>query len=361
MDFFLLALCGIPSIGPVTQRRLLKTFGTAEKVLAAPSHDLAAVYGMSPQKAGEVKNCVAPEEFEATMKRLQADGVSVITDGSPAYPEALKDLGEHAPVVLYAKGALIKEDRFALAMVGPRKCGIYGKNVAARFAADLGAMGFTIVSGLARGIDTIAHAACLEGGGRTIAVIGSGIDVSYPPENRSLSERIARQGAVLSEFSPGTRPLAQNFPRRNRLISALSMGVLVVQAPKRSGALLTARAALDQNREVFVVPGKIDDASSEGSNALLRQGARIVLEPENIIEELAPQLKEFIKKQKKHVHMDISDDERAFCGILSREPRHVDIITRQSGMSVPKTLAMLSVLELKGVVKQSEGKMFHLE
>lgn len=360
-DIYLTALCGLPTLGPVHQRRLIQVFGTPEAVFNASLKDLSAVEGIGQKRAQEIKGFREWDTLEKDMERLKTEGVKLLKSESDQYPEGLNDLGEHAPLVIYMKGDIIEEDRFSLALVGSRKPTTYGLGVAEKLAGDLAEMGFTVVSGLARGIDTAAHIGSLKRGGRSIAVLGSGIDVSYPAENKGLMERMARTGAVLSEYPPRTAPLRENFPRRNRLISGLSLGVLVVEAAARSGALITARCALDQNREVFSVPGNINSPFSEGTNMLIKDGARIVTSAEDVVEELAPQLKGFIMKRKKKEAISVSDEEKALCDIMDKDPVHVDVISRQSGLPAQKALAVLLGLEMKGIVKQIVGKQFYLQ
>jgi DNA processing protein len=353
----LIALCSIPALGPVTVRRLLAAFGTPEAVFRAAQGQLASVDGIDSKRAEAIK-AFSGEALERDLEKLKGEGIRVITTLSEEYPEALREVPS-APLVLYVKGEIRKENRFAIAVVGTRTPSPYGVSVTERMASELASTGFTVVSGLARGIDSAAHRGSLRAGGRGIAVLGSGMDVPYPPENRGLMERLAGSGAVLTEFPPGTRPFKGNFPMRNRIISGLALGVLIVEAARDSGALITARHALEQNKEVFAIPGNINSAASSGTNELIRQGARIVVRAQDIVEELAPVLKGFIKSAKAE-KAEISSEEKAICDIMTGEPRHVDALSRQSGLTASKTLALLLHLELKGVVKQTEGKMFHL-
>jgi DNA processing protein len=220
-------------------------------------------------------------------------------------------------------------------------------------------MGFTIVSGMARGVDSISHMGALRAGGRTIAVLGSGVDVPYPPENKTLSDKISDAGCVVSEFLPGTPPDKENFPRRNRIISGLSLGVIVIEAASDSGALLTARYAVDQGREVFAVPGNITSVNSEGTHKLIRNGAVLVRKADDILEELAPVLKGFMKARGR-VRIEVNDEEKKVCCLLSGEPKQIDAISRESGLPASEALGILLGLELKGAVKQITGKRFYL-
>lgn len=355
-DIYLIALACVQDVGPVTARKLLKEFGSAEAVFAAPEAELVAKAG---QRARHIKKFNAWDWLEKAIKRLKRQGVSILTYDSDHYPVALVD-GPDMPVVLYMKGEMAESDRYSVAVVGSRKASEYGLTVAGRLAGELASAGLTVVSGLARGIDTASHMGALGGGGRSIAVLGSGIDVPYPYENKGLIERLAESGFVLSEFPPGTGPLKENFPRRNRLISALSMGVVVVEAARGSGALITARYALDQNKEVFAIPGNINSPTSMGANDLIKSGARVVMSAEDVLSELAPMLRGFIKERKR-VKIEVSDEERVFCDVLSGEPKHVDDISREISQPASKTLSMLLTLELKGVVRQMGGKRFSLD
>ncbi|HYQ48557.1 MAG TPA: DNA-processing protein DprA, partial [Thermodesulfovibrionales bacterium] len=257
------------------------------------------------------------------------------------------------------KGSYRADDRFGIAVVGSRTYSTYGQTVTQKISGELAAAGITVVSGMARGIDTFAHRSALASGGRTIAVLGSGIDVCYPSENRGLMDKIAVSGCVMSEFPPGTPPNRENFPRRNRLISGLSLGVLVVEAAEDSGSLITASIALEQNREVFAVPGNITAKNSAGTNRLIRQGAKMVTQGRDIIEELAPVLRGFIRDEKKR-NVELSSGEQEVCTCLSGEPKHIDTLAREIGLPVHRILDILLSLELKGVIRQSDGKRFYL-
>jgi DNA processing protein len=348
----------VPEIGPVMARKLLAEFGSPERIFSAGVGDLLSVNGMSREKAGNIKGFQLWDRVDTYLKVIEKRGIRVAGCDDPAYPEVLKEI-DGAPVVLYMKGCYLPEDRFGIAVVGSRKHSPYGEVVARKLPAELASAGFTIVSGMARGVDTLAHVSALACGGRTIAVLGSGLDISYPAENSRLMEKIPESGCVISEFPPGTPPNKENFPRRNRLISGLSLGVLVIEATVESGSLITAEYAIEQNREVFAVPGNITSSNSEGTNRLIRQGAKMVLASDDIIEELAPMLKGFIRAEKRKV-VDLSKDEDMLCNILSGEPKHIDLLSREAVLPANKVLDVLLSLELKGVVRQSSGKRFYL-
>ena len=354
-----IALTSIKALGPLRIKNLLDAFGSPGDVFRAPEKDLTSVDGIGAMTAAAIKEFDNWKRAEAILRMCDGLGIKVIHLSDPGYPLLLKEVGD-CPFILYVKGDISEEDRFAIAVVGPRKPTEYGKRVADMLAGELSLSGLTIVSGMARGIDTVAHVAALKRGGRTFAVLGSGIDVPYPPENAGLMKRIERDGAVITEFPPGTKPERENFPMRNRIISGLSLGVLVVEATDDSGALITSRSALEQGREVFAVPGMITSDRSSGTNTLIKSGAVLVEGARDIIEEIAPQLRGFIR-EKKRQEVELTKDERSVVSMLSPEPRHIDELARQSTVPTHRLLGVLTELELKGVVRQFEGKRFGLE
>jgi len=353
-----IALTEVPDIGPVTARKLLAVYQNPESVFNASYKELCGIDFIGSKKAKKIKGYEGWGKIDAQLKKLENRKINVVTFNDSGYPETFRNM-EDAPIVLYTKGKIQKEDKFAIAVVGSRKYSSYGNYVVEKLSSDLCSLGFTIVSGMARGIDTLAHTAAVKSGGRTIAVLGSGIDVPYPPENKMLMEKIADSGCVMSEFAPGTQPDRENFPRRNRLISGLSLGVLVVEATAESGSLITASCAAEQGKEVFAVPGNINSKNSAGTNSLIKTGAKLVQNVEDIIEELAPVLKGFIKAKEK-ARIDLTVDEQGLCDIMTAEPKHVDMLSRESSMPASKVLGILLSLELKGIVKQAEGKKFFL-
>jgi DNA processing protein len=353
-----IALSMLSDIGPMSAKKLLAAFGTPEKIFDARVDDLLEIENIGRNRASSIRQFSSWEDVEKRARLVEQKGITAVSFESPAYPEMLREIDD-APLVFYMKGTLIPQDRYAIAVVGSRKLTDYGASVADRVAEDLACMGFTIVSGMARGVDSLSHNAALRTGGRTIAVLGSGVDVPYPPENKTLMEKIAGSGCVMSEFPPGTAPDKENFPKRNRIISGLSFGVLIVEATSDSGALITARYAIDQGREVFAVPGNITSANSEGTNELIRQGARLIRHANDIVEELAPVLKGFIRSAEK-VTIDVTEDEKSLCTLLSGEPKQIDDISRESGLPASKVLGVLLGLEMKGAVKQIIGKRFYL-
>ena len=285
--------------------------------------------------------------------------------GDERYPELLHAIYD-PPAVLYCDGSVEPGDRQAVAIVGSRQATPYGLRITETLAGELSALGFTILSGFARGIDAAAHRAALAAGGRTIAVLGCGLDVDYPPGHASLHAEIAGSGAVLTEFAPGTPPRATNFPRRNRIISGLALGVVVVEAADDSGSLITARLALEQGREVFAVPGPIDVPTSQGPHGLLKQGATLVETVDDIVEELLPQLDRPLQTLKTEPiaalpeHVELSPSERTVLEVMSREPLHLDDLTERSRLTTPAVAGILLGLELKALVKQLPGQRYCL-
>src|SRR3989449_6704471 len=294
--------------------------------------------------------------------------------GDERYPELLRAIYD-PPAVLYCDGSVEPGDRQAVAIVGSRQATPYGFRITETLAGELSALGFTIVSGFARGIDAAAHRAALAAGGRTIAVLGCGLDVDYPPGHASLHAEIAGSGAVLTEFVSGTPPLAGHFPRRNRIISGLALGVVVVEAAEDSGSLITARLALEQGREVFAVPGPIDAPTSRGPHGLLKQGAKLVETVDDIVEELLPQLEtmrtplsqDFVAtgagKRRSFAPKppDLSPEEQVMLRVIGREPRHLDDLTEQSRLSAAEVARILLGLELKALVHQLPGQQYCLK
>ncbi|OHE61042.1 MAG: DNA protecting protein DprA [Thermodesulfovibrio sp. RBG_19FT_COMBO_42_12] len=353
-----IALSMLQDIGPVGSRKLLSAFVTPERIFDAGTDALLCVEGIGVNRAKNIKEFSLWEDVEKRITAMEKKGVKAVSFDKPSYPEMLREI-EDAPVVIYARGDIQPQDRYAIAIVGSRKPTPYGTSVAEYISEELASMGFTIVSGMARGIDAISHKGALRAGGRTMAVLGSGLDVPYPPENKGLMDKIASSGCVISEFPLGTPPDKENFPKRNRLISGLSFGVLVVEATSDSGSLITAGCAIEQGREVFAVPGNITSSASDGTNKLIRKGAVLTRKAEDIVKELAPVLKGFIRSKEK-AKIEITDEEKNLYNLLSGEPIHIDVISRESGLPASKALGILLGLELKGAVKQTTGKRFYL-
>jgi len=283
------------------------------------------------------------------MSREDSGNIRKITLQDKDYPAILKEIHD-PPKELYIEGEIINQDKVAIGVVGTRKYTQYGKEVCLDIAGKLAKLGITIVSGLAKGIDTFAHQAALENNGRTIAVLGSGLDKGsfFPRSNYSLSKKISQQGAMISEYPPGTRGTQFTFPQRNRIISGLSLGVLIVEAPEESGALITAALALEQNREVFAIPGSIYEKNSIGTNQLIKMGAKLVTDVEDILEEL--NLSHLLTTEKKHIKPE-NKEEEIIISILSAQPTHIDEIIKKSGLPAGTVNSVLMILELKKVVR----------
>ena len=284
-------------------------------------------------------------------------GAAILTYQDPGYPQRLLTIYDYPPL-LYVRGRLTEADELAVAVVGSRRASSYGRKVAQNIAAGLAQRGVTVISGLARGVDSVAHRGVLAVGGRTVAVLGSGIDVIYPAENKALAGQIVQNGAVISEFPPGSEPEAGHFPRRNRIISGLSMGVVVVEARVRSGALLTARFALDQNREVFAVPGNIDFAGSQGPHHLIQDGAKLVRNVQDILDELPVPGRVEQAGLPVRSMPSLSADEEKLLDVVTDQPAAVDDLIARSGLQPAETLVQLLSLEMKGLIQQLSGKKF---
>ncbi len=355
----LLRLSAVPLIGPSKLRALIGKFQSANSVLSATKKQLMSVDGIDVKIAHNIKTFDGQDFAKEQLRLLSRCGARLITFWDDDYPDPLKQIYD-PPALLFVKGTLKKEDKFSVAIVGTRQPSIYGKLVSERLTQELARKGLTIVSGLAYGVDTLAHKCTLDAGGRTLAVLGSGVDVIYPSDNRTLAKKIESSGALISEFPMGTDPDRNNFPRRNRIICGLSMGTLVIEAGLKSGALITAAMALDQGREVFAVPGNIDSPKSLGTNELIKQGgAKLVASAEDILEEIQPQFSlDLQMERKERAAAQLSEQEKKIIDLLSNEPMHIDRIASDSGQPTSHTLALLLSLELKNLVKQLPGKYF---
>lgn len=345
-------LYAIPRMTELRLKNLLERFGGPEEVLSAEAGGLAAVEGVDRELADAVRSYKRGPELGRRIEEARDAGVWTVAYNEPGFPARLREL-RHSPPVLFVRGDVVEGDRLAVAVVGTRRPSPYGRAVGEKLGRELAEHGVTVVSGLARGIDTCAHRGALAGNGRTLAVLGSGIDVCYPPENRRLFDEVGSHGAVLTEFNLGVGPLAMNFPKRNRVVSGLSAAVIAVEAGERSGVLNTVAWALDQGRFVFAVPGRITDATSIGTNRLLREGARPVAAAAEVLRELGVAL-----KPAERVALPIADDEKPVFDFLTGDPVHVDEICQGLGMPVSKLLGVLMQLEVKGLVRQLPGKLF---
>ncbi len=346
----------IPGIGRVRLTQLEDYFGSLENAWRAGPGDLRRS-GLDNSTVRAVTSRRPGLYLEAEMEKLESCGVRVLTWHDEGYPSRLKEIYD-CPSILYVRGSLLPEDEWCLAVVGTRRATVYGRQAAEEIAADLARSKITIVSGLARGIDSVAHQAALEAGGRSIAVFGCGLDIVYPGENADLARRIVEQGALISEYPLGTRPRADRFPRRNRIMSGLSLGVLVVEAGKTSGAMITAHLALEQNREVFAVPGSILSPASIGTNHLIQEGAKLVSSYTDILEEL--NLTEAAHQMEIKEAIPASETETMLLKQLGAEPVHIDEVCRNSGLPVSQVSSTLAMMELKGMVKQMGAMSFVL-
>jgi DNA processing protein len=357
--FSWLALSLVPGVGSVLIKRLLDRFNTPEAVFRAPLKDLLRIEGLGQRVAGEIRKGPSERAVEKELSLLKKTGGRVVTLKDDDYPKRLKDIYD-PPALFYLRGELRREDELAVAIVGSRKTSGYGREITERIGEDLARHGVTVVSGMARGIDSVAHHGALQGGGRTIAVLGCGVDVIYPSENRNLFYRIIDQGAVVSEFPMGSPPEAGHFPRRNRIISGLSMGVVIVQASADSGSLITAGYALEQGREVFAVPGNVGAEGSRGTNQLIKEGAKLVEASEDILEEILPQWRrdEEMARKREAPALHLTEGEKSLYGLLSETPLHIDAIIRESRLDPGSVSSILLNLELKGLISQWPGKCF---
>jgi len=342
----------------IVGKRLIDRFSTPERIFQSPEDELFRVEGVTADIVRGIKSPTYPSrDMMDEIEKITDRGIRLIHLGHPDYPEMLRNIDD-PPLYFFMKGHIAPEDSKAIAIVGTRRPTIYGKRVAEWLASELSLAGFTIVSGLARGIDSIAHRASLQVGGRTIAVLGCGIDVVYPRENSRLLSEIVEKGYVISEFPLGTGPEKKNFPKRNRLISGLSLGTVVVEAAEKSGSLITARFALEQGREVFAVPGNINSEMSKGTNNLIREGAKLVAKTEDILEEFERLLTHEIKRDIKNNSTDLpvlSDDERDIFEILTLQPKHIEQIVTESGLSPQLVMSSLFSLEMKGLIEKLAG------
>ncbi len=347
-----LGLSQVPGVGPVRFRRLLDQFGDPRLAWEAGGSELRAA-GLDQASVDALLQSRRRGALEEALEGVSRVGAEVVTGVDRRYPPRLREIHDPPPV-LYLRGELTEEDAWAVAVVGTRSPRPYGRAVAQELAAGLAASGLTVVSGLARGIDSLAHQGALEAGGRTIAVLGSGIDRIYPPEHRALARRIEASGAVVTEYPPGTAPEASHFPRRNRIISGMSLGTVVIEAGDRSGALITADYALEQGREVFAVPGSVRSPKSRGTNRLIQEGgAKLTVGLSDILEELNLELVEADAGPTRLPPRNAAEE--AILSEVSEEPVHVDEIGRATGLSIEEVSSALALMELKGMVRQVGG------
>lgn len=356
-------LLSIEGIGPGKLRNLLSKFRSLDKILSADytsllqtpgiSKNLASRILKSNNKRNEIRTLVCRE-----LDSLQKMKASIVTIWDSDYPPLLKKIYD-PPILFYYKGTFDEKDKYSISIVGTRQPSNYGKIQAEKITAELASQNITIVSGLARGIDSIAHSTALKNNTRTIAIIGSGLDVIYPPENKKLFDQITENGLVISEFGLGTKPDAQNFPKRNRIISGLSLGCVIIETGINGGAMQTAAFALEQNREVFSIPGNLGIRQSEGTNLLIQRGeAKLITSAEDILVELQLKLKPVLNPASAKKHDELNLFEEKIIATLSNEPLHIDKISEVTNLTTADCLVHLLTLEFKGLVKQLPGKMF---
>ncbi len=358
-DLYWIGLSSIPGIGRVTFRKLVDLFGSPERALSSSYEDLRKIGMLSDKVAAAIGSFPWQEQAKREIAKAAEANITIVIADSPAYPENLRNTPDRPPY-LYVKGALQSSDGNSIAIVGTRKPTHYGMTVTRRIAAELSSAGFTIVSGMARGIDTQAHRGAITAKGRTIAVLGCGIDVVYPPENKGLMEEIGRAecGAVVTENPFGTQPESGYFPSRNRIISGLSRGTVIIEAAEDSGSLITAKYALEQGRKLYAVPGNIGSLTSKGTNSLIKQGATLVEGVDDILRDLGMQMQGKGQAIPARPLPALTQEEKTVLCCITNEPKHIDIIMNESCSPAGRLGAVLINLELKGLAKQLPGKYF---
>lgn len=353
------ALHLIPGLGNVACKKLLERFGSPEGIFRAKGSELMSVQGVRPGVARKIANREYTSDPEQTLRIIEETGARLIPYGDRGYPSPLKEIHD-PPVLLYVRGQEIPIGLTFIAVVGSRNPTHYGFRAAQELAQGLARRGVGVVSGMARGIDAAAHWGCLEGLGFTIAVTGTGIDVVYPASNRKLFEKIVQKGAILSEFPPGTPPEPKNFPIRNRIISGISRAVLVVEATRKSGSLITAASALDQGRDVFAVPGSINSFKSTGCHFLIKQGAGLIENADDVLEQLGLNFPHAPKRDtfSEQIPPPMEAIEKRIYDLIGDYPLHIDRIVRLANMGPAEIASVLMKMELKGMIRQLPGKMF---
>lgn len=348
-------------IGSVTFKALIERFGTTKAILNARQNELEMVPRVGAKLAQNIINSSNNTDVKNELNVAEKNNIKIIPYYSNEYPHNLKSIYD-PPMLLYIKGNITENDIMSLAVVGSRTCTYYGKTQAERISRSLSQMGFTIVSGMARGIDTVAHSSALKAGGRTIAVLGCGLSRIYPKESHQLADKIIENGAVISELPLSSPPDKRNFPPRNRIISGLSLGVIVIEAALRSGSLITAKWALEHGKEVFAVPGPIDSTQSRGTHQLIKDGAKLVESTDDIVEELGPLSESLITKDGKEIKdprsLRLNGQESKIFSILSSLPLGIDEIITATNLPASVVASTLMILEIKKAVKQLSGKRF---
>jgi DNA processing protein len=344
----------VKGIGAVRLQGLRDHFGDLSLAWQAPVDALQAA-GLGSKLAARVAQVRADVDLEKVLARIASQGIQILTWDDDLYPQRLKEI-DQPPPVLYLRGTLTEEDTWSVAVVGTRRVSAYGRQVAEELGSFLASNGVTVISGLARGVDAIAHQSALKAGGRTIAVLGCGVDRIYPPEHAQLAGKIIACGALVSDYAPGTPPDASNFPPRNRIISGLSMATVVVEAGETSGALITAQFAIDQGREVLAVPGNILALQSKGTNRLIAQGAHPLLSVRDLLDVL--NLTRVTEQRQVRQVLPADETEAKLMSVLTHEPLHMDEIRNQTGLPIERVSATLVMMELKGMVRQVGGQNY---
>lgn len=350
----------INGLGPRLRQQLLEFFDSPVNILRASESQLRQVPGIGPNIASAIVNANNRLAAQSELHRCRELNIGLVFESEENYPANLREIPD-PPGILYARGEMIPADSIAIAIVGTRHASQYGLGQAEQFATGLARAGFTIVSGLARGIDTVAHQAALEAGGRTIAVLGSGVTKVYPPENKRLADDITKNGAVISESSLDSKPKGSSFPQRNRIVTGLSLGVIVVEAAARSGALISAHHAMEQNREVFAVPGRVDSRTSSGCHHLIRDGAKLVEHVDHVLEELGPLATKTLDVQGHTVlhpaELQLNEQERLILDAIVDDSTSIDQIVSMTQIPVHRVLATISVLEMKRLITRLSGTL----
>jgi DNA processing protein len=348
----------VSGVGPILRKSLLEHFGSAESILAAAPSRLREVPGVGAKLTRSIVSACDEIDVEAELRLCREHGVSVLCDADPGFPRLLREIHD-PPGILFVHGNLEPDDAMAIAIVGARHATSYGRQQAERLAGGLARAGLTVVSGLARGIDAAAHRGALEAGGRTIAVLGSGVLNVYPPEHGKLAEGIRESGALISESPPRAQPMSGAFPQRNRLITGVSLGVIVVEAAERSGALISARHAMEQGREVFAVPGRVDSRASRGCHRLIRDGAKLVESVEDVLEELGPLVEAAPRSDGRVIHhpaeLRLNEQERQVLEAIESDPTSIDNVVAASGLPTHRVLSTISVLEMRRLIRRVSG------
>ncbi len=354
-----IALNALSGITPRAFWRALQRSGDMKRIFSCPEEELLA-FGLTKEMARRVRECDPEKTVQAEEEKVLQAGGRIVVWEDEDYPPSLKEISD-APPVLYVAGELKKSDRIALAVVGSRSATTQGRLNAEKIASRLAGLGMTIVSGLAMGVDAWSHKGALKAGGRTLAVLGCGLDYPYPRINGELKEKIVKQGALISEFPMGTPPIPYNFPRRNRIISGLALGTLVVEATQKSGSLITAKFALEQGREVFAIPGNIRTPQSEGANLLIQKGAKLVQTMEDILVEFPAEVNDYLAVVGKSPQLQEVPEVREeflLLGLIQDEPVHIDVLMGKTPFSAAAISSMLMKMELKGLVRQHPGKRY---